>query len=169
MQGKENAVSASYEKKAETIVSLLWELSELEAAGEKNVDIMAGCFGHLMAEVLCWKDDQWKESLRRMGFYLGKFIYLMDAYDDVEEDVKNGNYNPFSDQYIMEEFDTYVQKLLTMMIGEACREFEKLPILKHEDILRNILYSGVWCRFVETQKKRRETSGGRKIPGGTNV
>ena len=48
-------------------------------------------------------------TLRRMGFYLGKFIYLLDAYDDVEKDVKSGNYNPFSEKYKMKGFDGQVQ------------------------------------------------------------
>ena len=45
------------------------------------------------------------ELFGRMGFYFGKFIYLLDAYDDVEEDVKKGNYNPFSKDYIIKGFD----------------------------------------------------------------
>ena len=36
-----------------------------------------------------------RKSLRRIGFYLGKFIYLLDAYDDVEEDVKNKDLQSF--------------------------------------------------------------------------
>ncbi|EJW96000.1 hypothetical protein EVA_15894, partial [gut metagenome] len=27
--------------------------------------------------------------------------YLLDAYEDVEKDVENGNYNPFSQNYTM--------------------------------------------------------------------
>ena len=30
--------------------------------------------------------DEWEENLRIMGFFLGKFIYLLDAYEDVEKD-----------------------------------------------------------------------------------
>ena len=56
----------------------------------------------------------------------------------------------------MEGFEEQVRQLLTMMLAEACREFEKLPIIKYADILRNILYSGVWCRFQAVSKKRRE-------------
>ena len=41
-------------------------------------------------------------------------------------------------------------------MAETCREFEKLPIIKYADILRNILYSGVWCRFESISRKRRE-------------
>ena len=89
-------------------------------------------------------------------FYLGKFIYLLDAYDDVEEDVKNKDYNPFAEKYTMEGFEGEVRQILMMMMAETCREFEKLPIIKYGDILRNILYSGVWCRFEEVSRKRRE-------------
>ena len=91
-----------------------------------------------------------------MGFYFGKFIYLLDAYDDVEEDVKKGNYNPFSKDYIIKGFDDRVKNMLMMMMAETCREFEKLPIIKYTDILRNILYSGVWCRFENVSGKRKK-------------
>ena len=41
-----------------------------------------------------------------------------------------------------------------MMMSECCREFEKLPILENVEILRNILYSGVWCRYEAAREKR---------------
>ena len=43
-----------------------------------------------------------------------------------------------------------------MMLSEACREFEKLPIIRYGDILRNILYSGVWTRFEKVSERRRK-------------
>ena len=57
---------------------------------------MAGIFGEIMAEILAWREDEWKENLRRMGFFLGKFIYLCDAYEDLEEDLTEGRYNPLT-------------------------------------------------------------------------
>lgn len=154
IEGKNRKLTAGYAKKTEKIISLLKELTALEKAGETDLDRMSGCFGRLMEEVLCWKEDRWEKGLRRLGFYLGKFIYLLDAYDDLEEDLKKGSYNPFKETCLREGFDAYVQGLLTMMITEASREFEKLPILRHEEILRNILYSGVWYRFAQVKEKR---------------
>ena len=78
------------------------------------------------------------------------------AFQMMLEDIKKGNYNPFSRSYIMEEFDEQVRQMLIMMIAEVCREFEKLPIIKYTDILRNILYSGVWCRFEAVSGKRKK-------------
>ena len=156
LQGKNEKLSQRYPEKAEKIRRLLRELSVMEKAGEKDIDKMSGCFGRIMEEILAWKSDVWESTLRKMGFYLGKFIYLLDAYDDVEDDIKKGTYNPFSEQYKTEGFDEQVRQLLIMMMAQTCREFEKLPIIKYTDILRNILYSGVWCRFEAISKKRKE-------------
>lgn len=156
LQGKVRKLDKKYPEKSRRIQELLKELSEIEKAGEHDIDKMSGCFGRIMEEIFAWKQDVWENSLRRMGFFLGKFIYLLDAYDDVEEDVKNKDYNPFAEKYTMEGFEGEVRQILMMMMAETCREFEKLPIIKYGDILRNILYSGVWCRFEEVSRKRRE-------------
>ena len=146
---------SAYQEKMRRIREALEELSRLEKQGETDLDLVAGCSGKIMEEVFAFRKDVWEASLRRMGFYLGKFIYILDAYDDVEKDAENGNYNPFLEKYKMEGFEAEVRGMLIMMLSEACREFEKLPIIRYGDILRNILYSGVWCRFTAIGEKRR--------------
>ena len=89
LQGKVKKLDQKYPDKSRRIQKLLSELSEMEKSGEKDIDKMAGCFGKIMEEIFAWKQDVWEDTLRRMGFFLGKFIYLLDAYDDVEEDIKN--------------------------------------------------------------------------------
>ena len=147
---------ASYPEKIRKIQDALLKLSRLEKQGETDVDRVAGCSGQIMEEVFAFRKDVWEASLRRMGFYLGKFIYILDAYDDVEKDAENGNYNPFLEKYKMEGFEEEIRRMLTMMLSESCREFEKMPVIRYGDILRNILYSGVWCRFAAIGQKRRE-------------
>ena len=83
LQRKNNRLSSRYPEKAEKIRKLLEKLSQMEKAGETDIDKMSGCFGQIMEEIFAWKKDVWEDSLRRMGFYLGKFIYILDAYDDV--------------------------------------------------------------------------------------
>ena len=156
LERKEKKSEKLWSKKVQTIVSCLDELSELEKENATDIDRVSGCFGRIMAEIFAYREDVWEPTLRRMGFYFGKFIYLLDAYDDVEEDVKKGNYNPFSKDYIIKGFDDQVKNMLMMMMAETCREFEKLPIIKYTDILRNILYSGVWCRFENVSGKRKK-------------
>jgi hypothetical protein len=148
-------VEVQYPEKAARIEQCLADLSRLEADRERDLDRVSACTGDMLAEVMAYRQDMWEESLRKMGFYLGKFIYIMDAYEDVEKDLANGNYNPFSDAYIMSEFEESVRGILVMMMTEVCREFEKLPILRNAQILRNILYSGVWCRYATITEKRK--------------
>lgn len=114
-----------------------------------------------MAELFVYRQDEWEDSLRKIGFFLGKFIYLMDAYEDVEDDIKSGCYNPLKSRFRDNpEFAMDCRQILTLMMAECSREFEKLPILLHVEILRNILYSGVWCRYTMVTAKRADGNKG---------
>ena len=52
------------------------------------------------------------------------------------------------------DFDAFVRALLTMLMASCTRAFEALPIVENIDILRNILYAGVWTKFEEIYAKR---------------
>lgn len=143
-------IEQSYPRQAQVIRHSLAQLHELEMSGSTSIDETAGCFGRLMGEVLAVHEDMWADKLRRLGFFIGKFIYIMDAWEDVKEDVKKGRYNPFRSMYgelSAEEFDKKCLDMMTLMMGEAAREFEMLPCLLDVDILRNILYDGVWNKY----------------------
>ena len=120
----------------------------------------------MMAELLCYREDEWSGYLRQLGFYLGKFIYLMDAYDDLEKDEKDGNYNPLRQLLRAgmsgEQIDAMAYDMLMMMGAGAAAGFEKLPILENVDILRNILYSGIWGRYNEKKKPKAEPRKGKR-------
>lgn len=130
------------------------QIRQCEEEQRMNLDEASGYFGEIMAEVLACHQDEWEADLRRMGFYLGKFIYLMDAYEDVEKDRKTGNYNLFLQESETEEFERKTEAVLSMMMAECSRAFERLPIVENTEILRNILYSGVWCRYEYVKKSR---------------
>lgn len=146
----------TYPEKTHLISQKLSEIHRLENVREQDIDRMAGLFGEIMAEICVYKADEWESSLRTCGFYLGKFIYLMDAFEDIEKDIDKGCYNPFIDAYQNDNFEDYSRQILTMMIAECSRAFERLPILTHAEILRNILYSGVWCRYETVCETRRK-------------
>lgn len=155
-----------YADKLERIAAAMEELSRGEEREETDLDVMAGCFGRVMAQIAAVREDEWEESLRRFGFFLGKFVYLLDAYEDIEEDLKKGRYNPLKERYTSPDFEGDCQDILTMMMSACCREFEQLPILDNVEILRNILYSGVWSRYEAVRlarKKSVEESGKRQV------
>lgn len=147
-----------YSQKLEQIAAAMEELSRAEEQGVTDLDYMAGCFGQVMAQIVICREDEWKDNLYRFGFYLGKFVYLLDAYEDLEEDMEKGRYNPLKERYKEPDFEQSCLDILTMMMSACCREFEQLPILDNVEILRNILYSGVWSRYRAVRDRRNEVS-----------
>ncbi len=146
-----------YPEKAVLIDKQLKELHEIEQKPAANPELPASCFGTLLGELFVWKQDEWADSLRKIGFYLGKYIYLLDAYDDLEKDRKKHCYNPLLPAYEQEfAFHENCEQLLRMMMAECAAEFERLPILKYADILRNVLYAGIWQSFYQKKKEYTE-------------
>lgn len=92
-------ICKKYPRQSRVICKRLRELAVYEQKGETDIDLVAGTFGHLMEELFVLKQDRWESYLRKFGFFLGKFIYIMDAYDDLEKDLKNGSYNPLKPFY----------------------------------------------------------------------
>lgn len=152
-------VMEKYPRQVKAVEEYMKKTEEIEKRREKNLDLAAGLSGEMLGEVFCWKEDEWAEELRTMGFYMGKFIYLMDAFEDYDADVEKNAYNPlvFMEKGQEQDRDTWCKLLLTSMMSECAKSFERLPILLHADILRNVLYSGVWTRYEYLQLKKRKT------------
>jgi hypothetical protein len=109
-----------------------------------------------MAELLTYRQDVWTKTLRRMGFYLGKFIYILDAYDDVEQDLESGSYNALISLYGEPDFDERCKEMMTYVLAECTSQFERLPCIEDADILRNILYVGVWEKYDKKQLEKNK-------------
>lgn len=147
-----------YGTKVRRIFREMRTLLRLEHAEEGDFDLLAACFGRMMGEVFAWRQDEWENDLREVGFHLGKFIYLTDAYDDYEEDLKKARFNPLqsvAERIGRERMREWVRQVLELMAADCARAFERLPIVEHVEILRNILYSGIWTAF----RKKKNLSG----------
>ncbi len=152
-------IEEAYPRQAGAVRDYLAQIAEIERKGEPDLDAPAGATGEMLGELLVRAEDVWTPQLKQIGFYLGKFIYLMDAFEDLEKDLKQGSYNPWSGfgSTRLEIVDR-AQEVLTMMLSEVSLAFERLPIIRYEDILRNILYAGVWNRFDEISQKEKESA-----------
>lgn len=151
-------IVSKYPRQVRALEEFMRKTAEAEKNKETNLDLVAGLTGEMLGEIMCWREDEWQEEMRTLGFYMGKFIYLMDAYEDYEADQKKNCYNPlvYMEKENDQEFDTFCKLLLTSMMSECAKSFERLPILLHADILRNILYSGVWSRYEYLQLRKKK-------------
>lgn len=153
--GKKKKIEKQYPRQAEMIEKSLQALKELEKQNCQKLDAAARPFGELMSELFVWQEDAFQNILRSFGFYLGKFIYIMDAWMDLEEDQKKGCYNPFLEKKDDVNLDERVREILDGTLRMAIAEFEKLPCEQDLPILRNILYEGVWFARERKREERR--------------
>ena len=150
-------LSRKYKNQANVIKKTLNELDILEKTGSNDIIALADCFGKLLAEVFVYREDIFKKYLMDMGYYLGRFIYIMDAYDDLKDDLEKNRFNPFKEIYKEDDFEDKVKNMLYNEISLACAAFEQLPCIEHLDILRNILYAGVWNQYDKLQNNTEKT------------
>lgn len=147
LKSRVNKVIGKYPRQSDVIRQELKKLSDYESEKSQIIDDPSGCFGRIMAEIFVYKEDRWESALRKMGFFLGKFIYIMDAWDDLEKDLEKGNYNPLCACRENENYEERCRNMLEMMIAETSAAFETLPCVRDVEILRNILYMGVWQKY----------------------
>lgn len=137
-----------YSDKALKIKKELDILQNLEKQNSKNIDLVSNTFGNLMSDIFAYKEDENEEILRKIGFNIGKYIYILDAYEDLEKDYKKNRYNPFID-YIdkKEELKEIIEDLVGMSLGIISKYVESLDIKVNIGIIENIIYSGMYIRY----------------------
>lgn len=120
-----------------------------EAAPEATVNL----FGTLMGNLVQIREDHWSDTLKMFGCSLGKFVYMMDATIDYDDDRKHGTPNPV---IALELTPERMESMLELMLAPAAESFERLPLVQDVNILRNTLYEGVWQQYRFMMKKRKE-------------
>lgn len=143
-------VAQEYPAQCQAIRDCMDALRQLELRNEQDPDAGANAFGQLMGRLFVWQDDRWAPLLRQMGESLGRFIYLMDGLLDLPDDRKKGRYNPLMSR--SPAIDSFLP-VLRLLIGECTEAFERLPLVQDLELMRNILYSGVWTRLRQVQRK----------------
>lgn len=139
-----------YPKKCEIIKTILEELNIKEKENCADIDEVSDCFGRLLSEVFL-KDGE-DRALKEFSYQLGRFIYIIDALDDIEKDIKSKNYNPFIKKYsyINEDAKEFKKRvcseydlIVTLTLESIASAFELINFKKNKTILQNIVYLGL--------------------------
>lgn len=149
-------VKEKYPRQCGGIESALTSLSVIETEHPEMIDEAVNYSGRMLSEVFVYKEDFWAEGLRTFGYELGRFIYLMDAAMDYKKDRKKKNYNPL---FYMNREPKEVEEYLTILIGNATKQYEKLPIVQDAHLIENILYGGVWQQYYMRVKEKKDGKG----------
>lgn len=123
----------------------------LEPGLETDPDAAANGFGMLLGEVFAWKQDFWADDLRRFGARLGKFVYVMDAAMDFEDDARSGSYNPL---VALGASPQDMKEALDVLASGAAEAFERLPLERDVHVLRSVLYAGMWQHYYANERSK---------------
>ncbi|MCE5343517.1 MAG: DUF5685 family protein [Eubacteriales bacterium] len=159
LQNAYGQVVKRYPDKCAAIEKCLTDIGTLEQQNVLEPDAPANLTARMLGEVYVYRDDYWAEPMRAIGEGVGRFIYLMDAYDDLPADLRRKRYNPLAAYHGQPDYESLLKDSLTMVIAECTQAFELLPLVQDVEILRNILYSGVWMRYQQKQAKPDREQG----------
>ncbi len=91
-------------------------------------------------------DERQQRVLSRFGYLLGRWVYLIDALDDLDDDIKHKRYNPFIYSLAEEPIDNVKSQAacsLRLTHGELTKTYHLLTLNHHADILENIIFLGL--------------------------
>ena len=135
---------------ADKVQSELTKLAENEFYKSESLDESADKFANILcAAVSMDASDPVRRSLLELLYHLGRWIYIIDACDDFEDDVKSGSFNPISAEYppvgnrLPEDGAEALKTTLTHSNNLVCLAFELLPENTWSDIIRNMIYLGM--------------------------
>jgi len=134
------------------------ELERLHCYEQENngdIDLVSDCYGSIIRKILeygCGKSDV-SEELGWIGYQLGKWIYIADAWSDIEKDIKKNSFNPLLTRFGYDngELKLFKEKIkdrtgffLFASLDEISATFEQIDKKINSGIIRNILYEGLF-------------------------
>ena len=150
-------VKKRWPDQCECIEKSLDALHEVEKDENAQPERAADLSGQMLASLFAVKRDFFQKQMASLGYFLGKFIYMMDAAMDYERDLKKGCFNPLPGMNLTPET---AGELLRQPLGQAAEAFEGLPLVQDAHLMRNILYSGVWQAYNAKLAGRKEDGHG---------
>lgn len=145
--------SKLYPKINSIVSAYISKQNELEKAECSSIDEIADPTAKALSELLmlCSEDISQKRILERIGYCLGRYIYLLDAACDLEKDIKNNSYNVLKFGIETENIKEYAKDRVVPQLyfsaNEVGKAFELLDVKKYKSILSNIIYFGLEDTF----------------------
>ncbi len=150
------------------IAEMMQKQAAVEAAKTASADAAAEPFAAFMQLLFSpLGEGTQKTVLARFGYCLGRYIYLADAAEDLEEDGRRGRYNPFvlscrvnvNDPAEVAACRQYAGEALRSCQAECIAAYDLLEIRRFDGILKNILECGVsdtLSRILTNERQRKD-------------
>lgn len=132
---------------AKSAENSLLRLSQLENANSPSIDETADCFALILKETIppSLKDTNptHYRAFQQLLYHIGRWIYLIDARDDFQDDIKANTYNPLRFRYGEQGNDTELTLTLNNSLSFARSSLPFLNLGIRTGIIENILFYGI--------------------------
>lgn len=134
---------------------------EIESSGCDSLDKAADPTAKALDRIfsLCSDNSVQKRVLARLGYCMGRYIYLLDAACDLPKDIEKSEYNVMKNEAAQSGMNPrdFAKKRITPQLyfcsNEAAKAFELLDIKKYKTVLGNIIYLGLEDTFTKELNK----------------
>ncbi|MGN1014202.1 MAG: DUF5685 family protein [Butyricicoccus sp.] len=145
----------------------LHQLSEVERQKTASLDVPADAFACILRAAVPQEDQPENRILKEMFYHVGRWIYLVDACDDLKDDMRTGSYNPVCLRYQLTEpqlepVRDRLNHTLIQSLAAAYHAYVLLPVQRDGGIIENILCQGL------PEVTRQVLNGTFRNNGGTN-
>ncbi len=168
LRGKYKKAKARYPHFAETIEQAMEAQALLENERCESTDRAADPSAKALSSVFTdsMEAGAQKQVVERVAYCLGRWVYLLDAYDDLSDDLRHGAYNPYLLKYKIDSeqalYDSALHesilRSLHMTANEAAVSFHLLTGSVHRGVLENILQDGLEAATVAVRQKYKEVN-----------
>lgn len=135
----------------------LLKLNKLETKKSDSIDETADCYGKIYSNIFTYKLDKELDILPAidwLGYNIGRWIYIVDAYEDIESDIKKERYNSILERYMFDSKDSIeiyknsirdkISFVLYAALNEASKSYDLIDKNVNSGIIKNILYEGLY-------------------------
>ena len=151
----------------------LSRLRQLEEERSPRLDRAADAFARILASASAAypEGSLMRRTLGELLYHLGRWIYLMDAWDDLEEDKKRGRYNPLDARFRgrASEEKEYLNVTAVHSVRLAGAAANLMELGSWTPVVENVLYLGLpmvqnavldgsWKEMRKTRRKPHERS-----------
>lgn len=138
-------------------------LREAEQRSTDNLDAVCHHFANLSAQLAKMvMGEKCNEFLYDLCYNIGKWIYLIDALDDVAKDIGSHNYNAFLQYYNGNSTDVIKENLeeitfiMYAVLNKIASCYNDLNLTKYRCLLNNVIYGFIRQKTKEVLDKYKE-------------
>lgn len=126
-------------------------LTDFEISNNSSVDMVSDCFAKMLEEISTYVLQEYSNDNTKLLFYtLGKWIYLIDALDDYDKDIKKSNYNVFRALYNKPDYKSLIEShydqivsIFGSIFSQMTESYQNIEFKFNKDLSSNIIFRGI--------------------------